>query len=616
MKTFLFLLSPEVVFKARVDPDNIDSYPSSSTVYDRLSFGSHLDVRAGMTLTGGTLEGYDDLGRVKVKQQPDAGNINTNDHDKGSHDGEWWEVEDSHITIYDDYRVWTKKQNFNITGYLYKDGFTAPTGNVDNPPPQANAGPARAGFIDPDTGMLELDFDASESWQFKDGVAGNVNHVVASYNWYFIDGTVSAGFSTTAAVTRASFPAGFRWIRLVVTSTTGKQHIAYRPILAVDPYDDITLPHQIVDHQMTLKGQTMRVRVFGNIDPAIYPDGTLAMIWEEGNSSYNYTCWFTGWHDMESSTVRSQREGDTAETTMSFVDMAGRLSQLPGYSQRVEYSATPTLWSETKYPSMLYYLWYLLYWHCNALDLCDFIYVHDYLMYVEYVTLGSDESNIYSQVEDLASKVCPDHHLTCSRSGQLLLVTDPLIVDKSQRPSMEGGGTIRQDECISIQMDWNRTARIAALQGQAIKGGRDYVVVEGENTIPTLFCLAPGFARGEGEQFLTMGGRIATNIEALESSEGNRYARLNSFFGPVTVTMPMQHYKISYDPARMAYVGLDIETADVKPPRFHPFQSNLYIIQQVEFSYNYAREGTSMTATLTLEAEVDGPPAESMSSPL
>src|SRR5690606_6167072 len=94
-----------------------------------------------------------------------------------------------------------------------------PSGNVDKPAPKANAGIAYAGTINPSTGTITVSFDASDSYQFDPALSSNLSAINA-YEWDVADGTITSGTATSAQIT-ATFPAGFRYVRLKVTADNG-----------------------------------------------------------------------------------------------------------------------------------------------------------------------------------------------------------------------------------------------------------------------------------------------------------------------------------------------------------------------------------------------------------
>ena len=62
----LFIFQPRTVLKCRVNNPSI-AKGARTIAYDTVSFGSYLDVIAGMTVLIGTSEGASDVGRIRLR---------------------------------------------------------------------------------------------------------------------------------------------------------------------------------------------------------------------------------------------------------------------------------------------------------------------------------------------------------------------------------------------------------------------------------------------------------------------------------------------------------------------------------------------------------------------
>ena len=67
MTLHLFVLSPRVVLKARVNAPSPIPYPTNYIPYDSVTVGAYTDVRDGMTIALGTTDGDTDLGVGRVR---------------------------------------------------------------------------------------------------------------------------------------------------------------------------------------------------------------------------------------------------------------------------------------------------------------------------------------------------------------------------------------------------------------------------------------------------------------------------------------------------------------------------------------------------------------------
>jgi hypothetical protein len=505
MITHAFLLKPTVVFTGRPSYGGTFPYPSDFLPYDTSTDSGASGVKAGMTVTlGDTLHGSN-LGRGRVRTDlTDAGAINVGRFSQGTLDGQFDLDHDAYITVWNDYRVWAKLPVIAQSGgttTLYKDSSIV-GGITATPRPVANGGPGYAETINPSTGVITHTFDGRNSFQFDIGTGYSG---VSSYSWNVVDGTITVGSSSTSTIT-ATFPPGFRWVTLTVTSSGGKPHKCQIPVFARDPDNDVCIGHQIASYSASQQGQEVALRILEDVQRTDYPDGTLLMLFSDDDDGPEGPISFVGWHQMDESQLQDGRTGTMKDLTMHFVDVAGRLKKLPGMSQIVRATTTtlilneypspgatslavlpleypipsgtvlsfshpgiiggpvsvttssaaallattlnitplstgltfgdtavytkplPETWDETNTPNFLWYAWYLLFWHSTAIELADFLPSTN-LPYLladrEFHELGSDEGDLFSQVENIVSLVDPDHHLSCNMFGQLSLQADP-----------------------------------------------------------------------------------------------------------------------------------------------------------------------------------------------
>lgn len=631
MTLYLYVHPYQPVFQAQVNRTVAPTYPVSLIAYDNLQSGSEAAVREGMTLLLGTTLGDEDLGRARVRKVDSLGReVQIGSASQGYHDGEVTIVDNTFITIVNDYRVWAKVPFIDDdTPTILKDGVDLPVGNIDRPTPVANAGPAMAGTIGAG-GKLRVTFDGSESFAFTPGDAHVV--LVDTYAWDIVDGTIVTGTVSSSTLT-VDFPAGFRYVRLTVTNTAyGKSHTAVVPVFARDPANDATLSFQVLSHEMAQSGQTMSVGIFESLDAISYRDGSLALIWEDepdGPADRTHMR-FTGWHQTDESRTQHARTGTTYDTVLNLVDAAGRLATLPGFAQRIErVSSAPQTWTQSDHNTILWYIYYLLYWHSSVLDVTDFILGSHMLDTFFFVTLASERGNLLEQAQSLVRNVTPDHLLLSNMAGQIVLSVDPLILPQSLRASMViVGGTIYDSYYEQITINRQRPPRVGNIDAGAILSTSDYVLVDGEPTIPTVFCKAPGRSVGQGMQTISGEPHITPSQATLNLCEGNRYARVNSPYGPLTVTMPFEKKDYQIEPGYAGWTVLYMSNKQAWRGFFPPVPvtgtdyagalagtSILCLCKAVSVSYDYSRTGLTRTATITLEVETAGPPALTYTPP-
>lgn len=591
----LFLLKPTIVFTALVNEPGDITYPLDEVHFGNVTVGAYTDIQPGMLVrflasTPHPVTGHD-LGRQRIRKAATSDALYIGRSSQGKRDGEVDLADNATVQVLDLYSVHSKIPRFDPDGTTYKDSDLAYTDQTIEPPPVANTGPAVAATIDADTGVLELEFDASASFATADSAT------ITDYLWDVVDGTITMGTATSAAIT-ATFPAGFRWISLTVTDSNGKTHTARCPVFVRDPEDDECIQvFEIETHRITPQGQQVGVRVRQPIDLGDYPDGTLAMLWygEPATPDDRSHMQFVGWIQQEPVNQQVQRTGLLQEVTLNFVDVAGRLDLLPGFPQILEAALLPTNWAQMANPTMDRYLHYLLQWHSTVLDVADWTWTGTGSAY-PFRLLGSDGQSLYDQVQRRANALVPDYHFTCNRRGQLRTVVDPMLQDEGDRTSTEQA-TITLADWSAVRYERTRPPRVHWLRSNAIQARTDQVA--------TLFCLAPGDVPGQGEQELDHGEQLAKTQSDLNAVTGHRYARINAPQSKFTVTLTSSD-DLGLEPADMTWVRLLVGAGQRVPGQVFDRRG---LVQEINIRYDHQRTGLVRTVELVWERETVGTPA-------
>src|SRR5215204_5363846 len=141
----LYLHKPAVVMAAQVDlHGNAAVYPQHEIDFKNVTVGNSTLIVPGMTVLYGTAPGKDDLGRNRIARlsvdyptfRTEVGRFSL-----GLGDGEVDLIENSYMTVLEDYRVWAKIPRM-IGAVIRKDGTVPAFGNVDKPRPVAMRGQA------------------------------------------------------------------------------------------------------------------------------------------------------------------------------------------------------------------------------------------------------------------------------------------------------------------------------------------------------------------------------------------------------------------------------------------------------------------------------------------
>jgi hypothetical protein len=608
----LYIHSPEPVFKARVNLAGAITYPINTLPYDGVTLGAYTDIHPYQTLLLGTAEGLDDLGRTRVKYLADATNIPLPRTARGIEDGTIDVMDGAYITVLDDWRVWAKIPYFDLgegedidLGNDFKDSNIPAGDNNTNISPVANTGPGFAGYINPDTNVITVQFPkggVNLSFAMADGAT------ISTYNWDVKDGTITVGASTDAVIT-ATFPAGFRWVNLNIVDSNGKPHSAWCPVLAVDPDDDTTLETFQVSQSLEAKGQTLDIQLQSPLSRTTYPDGTLVMFWwgEASDPSDRSHMKFIGWMDNENASVMRKKEGVDKNTTIHCIDAAGRLNLLPGFPQALEREESDSLWSWMPSLDMNKSLHYLLFWHSTALEVVDFILPADGDDY-DAMRLDAGGATLFQQVDSQAQKMVPDHYLTCNSQGQLVVRRDWMLDDVGDRPII--APIITESYWSDLTFDYNRHPKIHVLRSGAVVSSTDWVEIEGEDSLPLAFSIAPGdtAAWSQGTIEATENEGLTLSQEDLNIAEGHRYALLNSRYGTFSFKDASRSQFWDYEPAELPRVQLNIGALY---SGYRDLDTDQIVgqVKTINVNYTASKEGARVQVSVTLKKEEDGAPA-------
>jgi hypothetical protein len=616
----LFILQPTIVFQAQINLAGAE-YPISALPYDNVTIGAYSAVKAGMTLVVGTTAGAEDKGRQRVRKVATADTIYIGRSSQGIRDGELQAEDNYWITVYDDYRVWARLPYIDPAQIFmpeadtplwttYKDGDIEVGTNTSSPPPVANCGPGYCGTINGTSGEAIVAFDGSDSFAVADG------ETIATYSWDIKDGTLLFGTINDPTI-YVTFPAGFRWVSLTVIDTAGKGHIAYAPTFTRDPEDDDSFEaFQITERVLRYSGQRISFKLLSDLSRDTFLDGTLFMLWDEAlDGSGRYQMEFIGWHQTDPTEISAQREGVLRDTTLTCLDVAGKLDTLPGLPQILNtdavreelYDLDEMTWEFMPNPNWNKWLHYLLHWHSTALSLADWKWAPEGDTY-PFIVREAQGATLYSMVDAQCQNLVPDHYLTCNSMGQMRVLPDPTIVPEDDRTTYN---QVDIDESIwkDIRFTYKRFKELYWLWSSAVGTQSEpvYLPSTGLGGKPkldftTYFCVAPGEAPGQGAQQRTVGNKLARSQAELNECEGNRYGKINARHDHLRVTFATG-YDYSIEPADMAWVTLKIP-AQYAPQRGMRFTEARGLVHELSYRYSYSAGGVAVEVEMEWEREV------------
>src|SRR6476620_2742847 len=150
MTIYCYWDKPNIVVAGLVDVSTDLTFPMKSISISGISSGSAANVKVGQTVLIGSLPGWSDLGRARVKSAPSGGTIPIGWCEQGIHDGEIDPSVGSYVTVLNEYRLWAKIARIDPGGsaqLIWMDGDILPGSYATNAPPVANIGPHEAGTI-------------------------------------------------------------------------------------------------------------------------------------------------------------------------------------------------------------------------------------------------------------------------------------------------------------------------------------------------------------------------------------------------------------------------------------------------------------------------------------
>lgn len=590
---WLYILQPDAIFKGRVNLASA-TYPVHEIPYDGVTTGAYTDIQIGQTVLIGSSDGAWDLGRAYVRDTPDGSVIPIGWASRGGNAGEVTLTDNAYITVLDTYEVWRKPQRLTSAGTLYKDYALA---GSTPPSPIMHVGDegglGHIGFTDGSVLTLDL-LDWSGSTLVNSG------ETWASRLWNFDDGTAISG-STSTADPVVEFPEGKRWIRLYGEGSDGGETYRRYLVVALNPTTPGTVAFNNLRIRRTADGQTLSADLLEYLDPADYPPGSIVMYLarEKRGSTVTITQRFAGWLDIESSfseaTITHTRRG----TTITAVDVAGKLAQLKALPSTVANEASQSSWLEMKGANIERYIHRHLAFETTALTLTDFTLTglsgSAAYPFLSFSTMGG---NMWGVCDGLARAM--GRRLTCDSHGRLWLKLDPMRQNVADRTATVQR-TITEADWRSLR--WQERARptVGALtvQNVVISSGAASSLL---TPFPDVYSIAPGEVAGQGagEQSQSI-GIVQSQTESNERA-GHDYARLTAPQGLYNVALA-HGVDADIEPADMTWVQITA-TAGRSGYRGPTLTAESGLAVAVDITVN-AQNGVS-NQSLTWERETSG----------
>lgn len=510
---YLVVLKPDVVFSASVN-QALFTYPLVTITYDSVTVGAYTDIQNGQLVrirtSGGEIKGYSRIRKTPTASLLYPATIGQGDIDVADNDL---------IDVLDDYRLQGKIPRIDAANpqrvKFYKDYDLTYSDQGDEPPPVCNAGPFVAKFVDPDTDVITVPRDLTNSF----AVAPSAT--ISSYSGDIADGTVISG-SIASGVFTATFPAGKRWCSFTVTDSNGKTHTK-RVLIVACERTGVNAPIRVLSKNL---GGTVGdgwnagfSLLADDVSDDVIIEGALVLYFVE--ETYDYTdgsiggytgcenVHFMGWI----TTVVTGIQPELSDVDITCVGPIGMMRTLPGFSGSVSNSNSPNNWNKIKSLTLFRYIWYLLFWHTTLLDICD-IEAPDWIAAYPYSRFDSDQANPYEIADSMANAVTA--RLTCDRNGIFYLRKNPLYMTDEDRDDVP--------VIVSLQSsDW-KTVKVEEREQPPIFWLRASALVAQTTKPKPLLAISPGVLPGYGAIEDTLDKQLVVDQTDLNIRAGHVYA--------------------------------------------------------------------------------------------
>ncbi len=507
----VWLDAPVTIFAARVNQASF-SYPLSSVVFDTVTTGAYTDLERGMTVLFGSSAGADDLGRTYIAHTIASNGFYIGRSEQGDHDGEVNLADNAYITVLDDYRLWAKIPSISSgSGVRLTDGYRSFASYGALPPVVIlNCGLAVQADVDAGTGKATFSFVASSSYAAEPGAT------ISGYAYTLpATGVVVSGSISTHTVSFTT-DQGVRWLKLVVTDSNGTTQTRRVKLVAENEsnLDGWTLqPWDLTD-----EGQALTLDLIAPVARSTYPDGTMLVVWHKeryggvagslnGPTGSKHML-FTGWHDTEDASSEATTRGVLSDTTLRFVDVAGRLKQLMAVPISTGNDSSADSWDEMVDANIDKLMIRTAHEYSTLLALCDFSWSGTGSSYA-FTRWDTSGGSLWDVLTGFAFAMGGGlYALTVDEWGRMAVNVDPMLQDSGSRTATVQQALTEAD-WVSIQAGRDRATKYRFLWGKSTVPSTTQA--SSTKTIPTANAVAPGLSGGPGPTEETVSGFLATS---------------------------------------------------------------------------------------------------------
>lgn len=565
---YLSIFQPQVLFTAQINDTGIARGEINIT-YDNAS-GSFANIESGMTMTIGSIFAGDNVGKIRVRSATASKIVVSENSNIAWANNQW-------LTVYKFWELWPVFPRIiadpadpkNVI--FYKDYDIAYTNQNSILGSFVCAGPHRAGFLDPASGISRHYYTATGTF--------NLRGVGLSYHWTFEGGTPSTSNALTPGYVSYTVP-GHYTTRLIVSGTNGCVDTTHRYVSIYNNDQNPPIPKWTVEgpegsrseggYRAAFKifstapiQQNSVVVLFGNN----YYGGTLSNF--GGNAQNAGDIFFVGYIDKDTISY----DYEHSEVSFDAVSIADLMKKSSGFSVSVKSVANPTKWYELLDMDSRRAIYHYLRWHTTAMLFNDFQYVgNDYRIQF----FDSDRDSMFNAIDTYMSSAMIGQ-VVSDRQGKTWIEIQAMAYSNPT-------GTFGSPVIDITNRDWigspSIDERLNPEVSYAEYGGVAYSGTT-TGTFSAMIGAAPGNTPGYYGEIDNHEGLATQNQLQLNSLVGNVFANKNSPFPAIRFDSAINMSNLDIAPQES--VGLHIAKDDtVRQLKI----DGLYIPNSISWKYD------------------------------
>lgn len=593
-RLYLSIFEPQIVFQAQINNSSIVR-GAREIAYDTVSFGSFSNILSNSTMWIGTTTGAGDVGKIRVRSATST--IITVSENSNI---EW--ADNLFLTVFKYIELWPIfpriiQDPADMENVIFYKDFDISYSNQNSIlGTYVNAGPHRAANLDPASGLTQLYWSSTGSY--------NLLGSSLTYYWSFEGGSPSTSNAAVPGFVSYNTP-GHYVTSLIISGSNGASDITYRYVSIYNSANPPIQKWQMGDLTGSREegGYTVSFKVFEDIPiqehavVVLYGDSWYGNndVDLGGNFPNSSKIFFVGHVDKDSISY----DYEHSEVSFDAHSITSMMKEASGFSVSVESVASPTTWYQLLDMDSRRALYHYLRWHTTALQISDFQFVGDDYK-IQF--FDSDRESMFDALDNYMRNTLIGQ-VVSDRQGKVWMETEA-------RAYSNPTGSFPSVMNITNR-DWMNTPTIDEQLSESVSfmeyGGIAYSgVVTG--TFAALIASAPGNAPGFHGAIENHQGQALLGQSQLNSLVGNLLANKNARFP--SIEMDMAENTSNLDIAPQETVNVNIAREDT----IRGLAVNgLYIPNSM--TWRYTPNGFILLPQIGFKQLVTGPSGETVPIP-